>query len=231
LDENVNAVLLWSEGKVFTAGLDLKSAMNGPLSSSTDGEDRARQNLKIWRTVKKWQKDFSQIQRCAKPVIAAIHSKCIGGGVDLACWCDIRVCTKDAEFSVKEIQLAMVADIGTLQRIGKLTSKGFAREMAFSGVPVSADRVLKHGFVNEVYSTKEDMLVAARELAQKIAANSPLALQGTKIALNYTDEHNEADSLNQVALWNSAFLQSDDLLESFASFMEKRKAIFKKSKL
>lgn len=93
-----------------------------------------------------------------QPVIAAVHNKCIGGGVDLVSWCDIRLCATDAEFSIKETQIAMVADLGTLQRIGKITSKGFAREMAFTGSPISADRAHHFGYVNEVYPSKEALL-------------------------------------------------------------------------
>jgi len=125
----------------------------------------------------------------------------------------------------------MVADLGTLQRITKLTSKGFAREMAFTGETINAQRALKFGFVNESYSTKDEMLKAARDIAQKIAMNSPLAVQATKVVLNYADEHTEQDSLNQVALWNAAFLRSNDLMEAITSFLQKRKPTFSNSKL
>jgi len=137
------------------------------------------------------------------------------------------VCTKDATFSIKETQIAIVADIGTLQRISKLTSRGFAREVAFTGEPFSADRALAFGFVNKVSPTKEEMLKDARLLAEKIAANSLLVVQGVKVALNYADEHSTEDSLNQIALWNSAFLMSDDLTEAVTSFLMKKKPVFK----
>jgi len=141
--------------------------------------------------------------------------------------CDIRLCTKEAQFSIKETKIAIVADLGTLQRVSKVTSKGFAREIAFSGENFSAERALRFGFVNEVYETKEDLLKGARKLASDISANSPLVVQGTKFTLNYADEHNTKDSLLQIALWNSAFLKSEDLTEAFVSFMEKKKPTFK----
>jgi len=222
-DPTTHVILIWSEGKLFTAGINLNV-----LASSVDpSATKLESSLTIYKHLKKWQKIFTKINLCSKPVIVAVHSQCIGGGVDFITACDIRLCTADAQFSIKETKIAMTADLGTLQRIEKVTSKGFAREMAFSGSPISSERALKFGFVNEVYADKESMLKGAREMAKDMASNSLIALQGTKIALNYAAEHPTEDSLNQIALWNSAFIQSDDLQEAIMGFLEKRKPIFK----
>jgi len=223
-ENETRVIIIWSQGKVFTAGLDLKALGN---IAQTDSSSKYESSMNVYRHLTTWQKTISKLERITKPVIVCIHSNCIGGGVDLISSCDIRLSTKDALFSIKETRLGMVADLGTLQRIQKITSKGFAREMAFSGSPISADRALRFGLVNEVYSDQSSMLIGARELARDIASNSLLAIQGTKIALNYADDHNLKDSLNQIALWNSAFLQSDDLMEAVMSYMQKRKPIFR----
>jgi len=226
-DSNVKVIILWAEGKIFTAGLDLKSAIADITSAQKDSDSTAVKSTVFFKRVTELQKSFLAINKCKKPVIAAIHSTCIGGGVDLICWCDIRLASQDANFSIKETQIAIVADLGTLQRIGKLTSKGFAREMAFTGEAVSAERALKFGFINEIYANKDELLKGARAMATKIADNSPLVVQGTKISLEYADEHSTLDGLNQIALWNTSFLMSEDLTEAVASFIEKRKAIFR----
>eukprot|EP01119_Soliformovum_irregulare_P025359 TRINITY_DN9366_c0_g1_i1.p1 TRINITY_DN9366_c0_g1~~TRINITY_DN9366_c0_g1_i1.p1 ORF type:complete len:277 (-),score=53.88 TRINITY_DN9366_c0_g1_i1:178-915(-) len=224
-DSDIRVIIIRSEGKLFTAGLDLKSA--GGLFASDDTKDKATQSLEFYHLIKRWQKCFSKIQECPKPVIAAIHNKCIGGGVDLISWCDIRLCTADAEFAIKETKLAMVADLGTMQRIGRITSQGFAREMAFTGEPVSADRALQFGLVNQIYPTVDALVEGARKLALQIAENSPLAVQGSKIVLNHADEHSQVDGLEYISLWNAAFLQSGDLGEAVVSWMEKRKPTFR----
>jgi len=226
-DPEVRVAVLWAEGKVFTAGLDLIAVGPALMQGQNSEGSRAGQSGHLLKLIKRWQESFSKLQQCKKPVIAAIHSHCIGGGVDLVTACDVRLCTSDTQFSIKETKLAIVADLGTLQRISRLTSRGFAREMAFTGEPVSAARAMKFGLVNEVYDTKEALLEGARKMAASIAQNSPLVVQATKHTLNYADEHSVQDGLDQVAQWNTAFLLSDDLQEAVASFAEKRKPIYK----
>ncbi|MBC8293075.1 MAG: crotonase/enoyl-CoA hydratase family protein [Proteobacteria bacterium] len=229
-DESVRAIVLWAEGRLFTAGLDLKSAGTGLLGGGSGGNgdggkhDRseARSNLDMYDTVLKLQACFTAIQDCRKPVIAAVHGKCIGGGVDLTTACDFRVCTEDAEFSIFETKIAIVADVGTLQRITAIVGKGMAREMAFTGGFFGADRALATGLVNRVYADKDSMLEGARATANEIAANSPLTVQGVKQVLNYSDEHSTDEGLDHVAQWNSSFLRSDDLAEAMQAFAEKR---------
>jgi len=226
-DPSIRVAIVWAEGKLFTAGLDLKEAATSLMPSKSDDQCNATENLKLYKHIKWIQDNLSNIQSCKKPVIAAIHGECIGGGVDLVTACDIRLCTADAGFSVKETQLAIVADLGTTQRLPKLIGKGPAREMCFTGDRVNATKALRYNLVNEVFADKQQLLEGARSLAKKIAANSPLVVQGTKKVLNYVDEHSIADGLEYVALHNSAFLLSNDLTEAVMGFMEKRRPVFK----
>jgi len=224
-DPEVNAIVLWAEGRMFTAGLDLKAAASSfnpdPSLSRSEG------GIFFRKIVKQWQSDLSQIQECTKPVIAATHGRCIGGGVDLVTACDIRLCTEDATFCVAETKMAMVADIGTLQRITKIVGKGLAREMVFTSDDINAQRAHRFGLVNEVYKDKDELLAKARAMAKRIASHSAMVVQGAKIVLNYSDEHTVAEGLEYVGLWNGNFMQSDDLTEAMMSFMEKRPPKFK----
>ncbi|KAL9649055.1 hypothetical protein ABK040_008432 [Willaertia magna] len=215
----------------FSVGLDLKSVASDLLPSSTNesGEEisSAVQNLGVFKLVTKLQKAFSVIEKCKKPVISLTHGLVVGGAIDLITACDFRICTKDAKFSIRETKVGIVADLGTLQRISRVCSKGFAREMAFTGSDVGADRALQFGLVNQVFETPKEMMEEAMKIAKNIASNSPLIVQATKHIMNYSDEHTTEEGLQYVRLWNSAFLKSDDLTEAFMAFFEKRKPQFK----
>lgn len=228
-DDDIRAIIVWAEGRLFTAGLDLNEAATGVLGTGGNGSasSQASTNLSAYRKIKDLQDCFTAIARCPKPVIAAVHGKCLGGGLDLITACDFRVCTADASFSIFETKIAIVADVGTLQRITAIVGKGMAREMAYTGAFVGADRALACGLVNSVYEDKETMLEGLRATAAAIAANSPLAVQGTKTVLNYSDEHTTAEGLEHVAQWNSSFLLSKDLEEAIKAFAEKRDPDFK----
>mmetsp|Transcript_5816 Transcript_5816/g.6318 ORF Transcript_5816/g.6318 Transcript_5816/m.6318 type:complete len:266 (+) Transcript_5816:40-837(+) len=219
-DINVRAIVLHANGKLFCAGLDLAAA------TSDMGAFGIRKH-QLYTHILNWQAAVSSIEKCKKPVIAAIHGACIGGAVDVICAADFRVCTKDAYFSIKETAIAMVADLGTLQRIQKVVPKGLAREMAFTAAPLKSGRALSSGFVNQVYENKEDMLKGALKICTVIASHSPLAVQGTKIVMNYAQEHTTEDGLNHIAMWNTTHLMSDDLTEASMAFFQKRKPVFK----
>lgn len=229
-DPQINVALLWAEGRHFTAGLDLKAASGLLGASRAEGDDSpANRNYGLYKQIRRLQDCFSAPERCRKPVIAAVHGHCIGGGVDLTTACDIRLCTADATFAIHETKIAIVADVGTLQRITAIVGKGMAREMAFTGKRLPADRALRFGLVNEVYPDKDALLEGARAMAAEIAANSPLAVQGAKQVLGYSDEHTTKEGLEYVAQWNSSFLHSDDLVEAVQAFLEKRTPEFKGS--
>lgn len=224
-DPKVNVILVRAEGRMFTAGLDLREA-SALMSSGTD-DCPAVANYKVYKSVRELQQCFDILHSAPKPTIAAVHGLCIGGGVDLCCACDIRLCSTDAQFSVMETKIAIVADLGTLQRLTRIVGSGFAREMAFTGERFSASRCLQAGFVNQVFSDQEILVKEARALASKIAALSPLVVQGVKTVMNFSEEHDLQDSLDHVAMWNAAFLKSEDLVEAMTAFSMKRTPKFR----
>jgi enoyl-CoA hydratase len=220
----VRAVVISSTGKHFTAGMDLSVFSN--VAGNEPKVDRARQNEQLRRNVLEMQQSFSVIEECRVPVIAAIQGGCIGGGVDMISACDIRLCTKDAWFCIQEINIGMVADVGTLQRLPYLIPEGLVRELAYTGRRLMANRALKAGLVNEVYDSQEAMVEAALAMAREIASKSPLAVTGTKEMLNYSRDHSVADGLNHIATWNAGMLHSDDLMEALTAQKQKRQPKF-----
>ncbi len=222
-DESVRVIVVRAEGRMFTAGLDLVAAM-GLLSS--DGGSPAAKSRALYEVIKDLQDCINAIARCRQPIIAAVHDQCLGGGIDIITACDIRLCTADARFSVLETKVAIVADLGTLQRLTPVVGKGMAREMAFTGRKIAADRALRCGLVNDVFGDRDALLAGARALAAEIASNSPLAVQGTKRVMDYSDEHSVEEGLEFVAQWNTSFLHSNDLAEAISAFMEKRAGNF-----
>ena len=223
-DESTRVIILSAEGKHFTAGIDLELLMSVQSVQAIKCEGRKRE--KIRGLVKKLQAPVNAIENCSKPVIAAIHSGCVGGGVDITTACDMRYCTDDTYFTVKEIDMGMVADLGTLQRLPKLVSPGFAAEMAFTGRKVYGSEAFGRGIVNECFETKEEMMAKVNDIAQLIASKSPLSIRGTKEMIKYSRDHSVEDGLNYIATWNSAYLLSNDLMEAFSASIEKRKAAF-----
>ncbi len=225
-DDTIRVAILRAEGRHFTAGLDLTAAASALRPDPDAATSPVTANTRLYRLIRDWQDSISAAERCRKPVIAAVHGHCIGGGVDLTTACDIRLCTADATFSIHETKIAIVADIGTLQRISAIVGKGMAREMAYTGKQVTAERAERCGLVNSVYPDQDSLLDGARAMAEEIAANSPLAVQGTKQVLQYSEEHTIEEGLDHVAHWNASFLHSQDLVEAMKAFMEKRPAVY-----
>jgi enoyl-CoA hydratase len=224
-EPEVKVVLLRGQGENFSYGLDL-AAMAGTLSEVISPEGGAKARQQLLGTIRRMQESHTAVARCRKPVIAAIQGWCIGGAVDLITACDIRLASKEAKFSVREVKLAIVADVGTLARLPAIVGQGVARELAFTGDDVDAARALRLNLVNELYDSPAALLEAARAMAARIAKNSPLVVQGIKEVMNATSETQAASSLATVSLWNSAFLPSKDLLEAMGAFMEKREPKF-----
>ncbi len=230
-DTGVRAVVIAAEGPHFSVGLDLK-AMGGMLSGgggggggAGDGSSRpsmAARARGARANVLELQDSVTAVARCPKPVIAAVHGYCIGGGVDLIAACDIRLASADAVFSVREAKIAIVADLGSLQRLPAIIGAGHLAELAFTGKDISAERAKEIGLVNDVAADAEGVQKAAHALAVEIAANSPIAVQGTKAVLAANEGRTVAEGLDYVATWNAGMLASDDLIEAVSAFMEKR---------
>ena len=219
-------IMLSGAGKNFCAGIDIDMLMNiGAIDQLDRCPGRMRELLRL--QVLDLQDVISSLDHCRKPVLAAIHGACVGGGVDLVTAADMRYCTEDARFIVKEIDLGLVADVGTLQRLPKVIGDGMAREMAYTGRPVAGPEAKEIGLVNRCFSTRETMLEGVRALARQIAAKSPLAVRGTKEMIRYTRDHSVADSLNMMAIWNGGLLVSEDLMEAFNAVRERRPAKFR----
>ena len=212
--------IISGEGRNFCAGIDL--AMLAGIQQRIAHADGARSREALRRLILNLQDCLSSIERCRKPVIAAIQGACVGGALDLVTCCDMRYVTDDAVFSIKEIDIGMVADVGTLQRLPRLIGDGMTRELAYTGRNVEADEAVRLGLANRNFGTAEALTVGVQALAAEIAGKSPLAIRGSKEILNYSRDHSVADGLNYVATWNAAMLISADLQESMQAKLEKR---------
>lgn len=221
-DDAARAVIVRGAGGVFSYGLDLK-AMAGELLPHVAHGNLAAERARLLDLIGELQRGFDAVARCRKPVIAAIAGPCIGGGVDLVTACDVRVASADARFSVREVKVAIVADLGSLQRLPRIIGHGHTRELAFTGKDIDAERAMRIGLVNDVYDDEAKLLEAARALAKEIAENSPLVVSGIKTVLAQAEERRIAEQERFVAVWNAAFLASNDLKEAMQSFFEKRK--------
>ncbi|GAB3505160.1 Clp protease/crotonase-like domain-containing protein [Emticicia fontis] len=226
LDENPEVRVIVMEGgesNHFCAGIDLSLLMS---VSQTDITCEGRRREKVRKDVFRLQAPINAIENCSKPVLVAVHGGCIGGGIDLICACDMRYCTEDAYFTIKEIDMGMVADLGTLQRLPKLIGDGLVREMAYTGRNVDGKEAEKIGIVNRAFSDKHTMLEEVFKIAAMIASKSPLSIRGTKHILLHTRDHSVADGLNYMATWNAAMLLSNDLQEAFMAKTQKRESNF-----
>jgi enoyl-CoA hydratase len=226
-DPSLRVVIIAAKGPHFTVGLDLKE-FGGGFTEPGSSKSKAAASAVAYKAVRAMQDSVSSVANLHVPVIAAIHGYCIGGGIDLISACDIRLCAADAKFSIRETKVAIVADLGTLQRLPKIVSAGHVAELAYTGKDFDASRALAIGLVNSVHgSGAEDVLAAAKELAGEIAVNSPLAVQGTKAVLGANDGRTVHEGLEFVARWNTMYLQSNDLREAMMAFVEKRPPVFK----
>jgi len=227
-NEDVRVIVIAARGRAFTVGLDLAAfgpaVMSGDIAaiSGAPSESEAARRLNTYKQIKLMQRTFTSIADNPKPVIAAIHGHCIGAGVDLTTACDIRLAAADAVFSVRETKIAMVADVGTLQRLPLIIDPGKLAELVYTGRDWDAAEALEMGFASAVYDDAAAVQEAAMTMASAIASNSPLAVQGSKAVLNAARRHRVESGLDTVALWNAAFLYSDDLAEAIQAFVERR---------
>jgi enoyl-CoA hydratase/carnithine racemase len=206
-DPSVRVVLLSARGRHFSAGLDLHYA-GSQFAPAGDPGRAAEARL---RHIKWLQDCFTAAEEARPPVVAVLHGGCIGAGVDLACACDIRIGAADCFLQVAEVDVAITADLGTLQRLTRLIPEGLVRELAYTGRRMEAEEAFRFGFLNRVAADREAAIAAGLDLARGIAAKSPLAVAGAKMSLNYSRGRTVEEGLRHVALWNAGALVSADL--------------------
>ncbi len=219
---DVRVIILSGAGKHFCAGIDL--SMFSEIQFEHD--DPCRANEQFFHHVRGLQKNLQALQACRKPVLAAMHGAVVGGAIDMTCYADMRYASADAQFCVKEIDIGIVADVGTLQNLPSLMPEGLVRELAFTGRNMPADEAARAGFINNVYPDREALMAGVRQIAATIAAKAPLATRGTKQVLNYTRDHSVEDGLQWVALWNAAMMSKHEVREAMGSKLEKREPKF-----
>lgn len=248
-DAATRVLVISSTGKHFSAGMALDvfagndSADIAPARERRDpAADSQRQavgalmqmldtrspraRLSFQESLRRLIDCFSALDEARFPVICAVQGGCIGGALDLATACDIRVCSADAFFTVQEIHIGMMADLGVLQRLAKIVPPGVARQMAYTGERIDARRALETGLVNAVLADADALLAHAMELARQIAAKSPLAVAGSKLALNHARDHGTAASLQQLTLLQSAIFDTTEMAEAIAAWKDKRDGDF-----
>lgn len=228
-DPRVRAIVLSGAGeKAFTTGLDVKAASEGLLSSDAKA-DPARKAAVLRRHITAFQDCITAVERCEKPVIVALHGFSLGLGIDLSTATDVRLCSRNTRFGVKEVDIGLAADIGTLSRLPKVVGNyGWVKEVALTAREFGAEEALRVGFVNAVYDTREATIAAAFKLASLIASKSPVAVQGTKEILNFSRDHSVQDGLRYTSVWNSAALQTQDVSAALLSGLQKRTPTFEK---
>jgi len=221
----VRVAVIRGAGEHFCAGIDLDLLHH--LREQVADDCAARAAEKLRRLILEMQDALSAIERCRKPVLAAVHGACVGAGVDLIAACDMRYCAIDAQFSVKEVDVGITADLGTLQRLPRLIGDGMMRELAYTGRNVSGAEAKDIGLVNRSYMDTAALMRDTMTLAATIAAKSPLAVRGAKEMITYARDHSVADGLNYVATWNAAMLMSEDIGEAIAAGRERREPKFR----
>lgn len=222
--ESCRVVVLQGAGKHFCAGIDLMD-FSQVMMSPEKCEGRKREQLR--HLILRLQGCLTAIEESRKPVLAAIHGGCIGGGIDMVACCDMRYASGSAYFEIKEIDIGMTADVGTLQRLPYIIPDGVMRELAYTGRRVDAEEAQRIGLVNRAFDSDDSMRAGVMDIARDIASKSPLAVRGTKEMIRYTRDHSVADGLNYVATWNAGMLISADIQEAMMARMQKRTPTFK----
>lgn len=228
-DPNVRAVVLTGAGpRAFTAGLDVTAASQGQLGDATP-QDVARKANNMRRHILEFQDCITDLERCEKPVIAVLHGISFGLALDMSLACDIRISTLDAKISVKEVDIGIAADIGTLTRLPhSVGNHSWVKDVALSARVFGAEEAKQFGLVSAVYKDKTEAVSEALKLATLIASKSPVATMGTKHLINYSRDRPITDGLNYTAVWNMSMIQTKDMKDAMLSGLQKRKPTFSK---
>ncbi|XP_006646631.2 delta(3,5)-Delta(2,4)-dienoyl-CoA isomerase, peroxisomal [Oryza brachyantha] len=224
---SARAVVLSAAGPHFCAGLDLGSP-GDPVTAGPSLADPAAAAEGLRRAILEMQAALTAIERCRKPVVAAVHGACVGGGVEVVAACDIRCCSKDATFVLKEVDMAIVADLGALQRLPRIVGYGNAADLALTGRRITAMEAKEMGLVSRVFDSKQELDAGVAKIAKEISEKSAWAVMGTKAILLRSRDITVEQGLEHVATWNAAMLRSNDLEEAIKAFLEKRKPVFSK---
>lgn len=236
-DPEVRVCVLSARGRAFTAGLDITQTSIGSHGKTAGGgeqeqqaqQDVARVGLGLRRHIRDFQDAISSIQRCSKPVICCLHGLTLGLGIDIASACDIRYAAADTRFSIKEVDIGLAADIGSLQRLPYvLGNASWLKEMALTAALFDAPTALHQGLLSKVSPTREQCILDGLDTARLIATKSPVAIQGTKFLLDYSREHTVQEGLQMTEIWNAAMLQSRDVSDAIAGALTKSPAKFSK---
>jgi enoyl-CoA hydratase len=219
-DSEARVILLKGEGDSFCSGLDLSPT--NEVARLLSEKPSAEQKVRLFDLIRRIQAIHTDLEILRVPTIAVVQRHCLGAGLELVCSCDMRFCSADAVFALPEARYGIITDVGGLQRLPRIVGRGKAREMAFRGHTIGADQAKSIGLVNEVFETHDLLNTQADAIAAEIAANSPLAVQGAKEVLLYGEDVSVLKSLEYNAARSSMVLPSEDLLEAFKSFLEKR---------
>jgi enoyl-CoA hydratase len=220
-DPEIRVVVIAGRGKSFSVGIDAfefivnnQDALNGATPEFRE---------KLYDLIVQMQEGFNRMAQGNKIYIGAVHRHCIGGALDLISACDLRLASKDASFSLRETKIAIVADMGSLNRLPLIIGQGHTRMLALTGRDFPADTALRMGLVNELYESQEELMKAALNLAAEIAGNAGNAVRGTKKVLHYMENHSVEDGLKYVATWNAAFFNTGEVQKAFQRSMESKK--------
>ena len=224
MGDGCRCILLVGSGSSFSAGIDVTDPS---LMPSNEGDDVAHKGIAFAPLIRDMQACFTALEKCPVPVIAAVHGNCIGAGVDLICAADVRWCTDDTIFSVREVQLGLAADVGTLQRLPKIVgNQSWVRDVCLTGRNIRAPEALQMGLVSRLVPDRAALFEEAATFCAEIASHSPVAVQGTKLGLIYARDHSVADSLEQILSYNALALQSHDLQNAWMARSSKSAPTF-----
>ena len=225
-DPDIRAIIVAGKGSGFCAGIDLLS-MVAEIPELMDPAQKGGIKWQLLQKIYSLQETITCIEKCKKPVIAAVHGYCIGAGLDMITACDIRLGSKDAVFSLKETDLGIVADVGVLQRLPHIVGQGITRELAYTAKKITADRAKEVLLLNEIFKDQEALIKGAEKMAMEIASCSTIAVQASKDVLNYGVGKSVGDGLKYVASMSTNIIPSDDLFGAVTAFTEKREPTFK----
>ncbi len=223
IDRNVRArvIVISSTGKHFSAGMDLSVfTQDGSVTSDTGDQYVAAERFRS--NVRQIQGSFNALEEARMPVLIACQGGVIGGAIDMISAGDIRWCTQDAFFCIQETNIAMTADVGTFPRLQRYIPEGWAKQMAYTGMRLKAEKAKEIGLVNDVFETHDEMLEAVMEIAEEIAKKDPLTVTGCKTLINYGRDHSTADTLDYIGVWNAGMIPPPRMQEAFKAMAEKR---------